>query len=178
MSTCTGTISTVACCGLSWLPRVHWCACGLLFPDTKHGREKHLRVCERASAEVGADVRQRRDAGNDSAFSGALAGIMTQSLGVTVDGSDVTIGSLQLTARDCGWMAGSHSNVCFYMSCTDGNTTDALALKQRLASVATALAQARRHALDQDRLPDFCALSRKAEEDVFLAFAMRVGPIC
>ena len=92
--------------------KVHWCACGLLFPDTKHGRGKHLRVCERASAEVGADVRQRRDTGNDSAFSGALAGIMTQSLGVTVDGSDVTIGSLQLTARDCGWMAGSHSNVC------------------------------------------------------------------
>ncbi len=43
--------------------------------------------------------------------------------------SDVTIGSLGRTARDCGWLAGTHSNVCFYMSCADGSTGDALALK-------------------------------------------------
>ena len=132
--------------------QVHWCACGLLFPNTQHGRAKHLAVCEQASAEVAADVR-RAQGGNDSAFSGALAGLTTQSLGATVQGSDVFIGSLQLTARDCGWIAGSHSNVCFYMSCADGNTTDALALKQRLAGLATALARARRHALDQDHPP-------------------------
>ena len=56
--------------------------------------------------------------------------------------SDVSIGSLQLSARDCGWLADSHSNVCFYMSCADGNTTDALALKQRLAGLAMVLARA------------------------------------
>ena len=32
--------------------KVHWCVCGLLFPDTQHGREKHLRTYEGASAEV------------------------------------------------------------------------------------------------------------------------------
>ena len=135
--------------GLLWVELItqaklnaHWCACGLLFPDTQHGRAKHLDVCESASAEVAADMRQRRDTGNDSAFSGALAGLTTQSLGAVMSGSDVTIGTLQLTARDCGSLAGSHSNVCFYMSCADGNTTDALALKQRLARLATALATA------------------------------------
>ena len=127
------------------LAEVLWCACGLLIPNTPHGRTKHFSACEQGSAEVAADVR-RVQGGNDSAFSGALAGLTTQSLDVTVQDSDVTIGSLQLTARDCGWIAGSHSNVCFYMSCADGSTTDALALKQRLAGLATALAQARLHA--------------------------------
>ena len=146
-------------------------------PQLATRRAKHLKACAQGSAEVAEAVR-RAHGGNDSAFSGALAGLTTQSLGVIVQGSDVVIGSLQLTARDCGWLAGSHSNVCFYMSCTDGNTTDALALKRRLAGLATALAQARLHLFDQDRLPDFSALSRKAEEQVFMAFAMLVGPIC
>jgi hypothetical protein len=93
--------------------------------------------------------------------------------------SDVTIGSLRLTARDCGWLADSHSNVCFYMSCTDGSTTDALALKQRLARLAMVLAQARRHAGDA-HLPhvDYLARNCKADELVFLAFAMLEGPLC
>ena len=123
-----------------------WGACGRLVPNTAHGRRKHLDACPACSEEVAGAVR-REQGGNDSAF-GALGGLTTQSLGATVAHSDVTIGSLQLSARDCGWLAGSHSNVCFYMSCADGNTTDALALKLRLAGLAMVLAQARRHAGD------------------------------
>ena len=86
--------------------KVHWCVCGLLFPDTQHGREKHLRTCERASAEVATHVRSEREqGGNESAFSGALAGLTTQSMGVIVSGSDVVIGAPRFTARDCGWVA-------------------------------------------------------------------------
>jgi hypothetical protein len=93
--------------------------------------------------------------------------------------SDVSIGSLRLSARDCGWLADSHSNICFYMSCADGNTGDALALKERLAGHATVLASARRHAGDA-HLPhvDYLARNCKADELVFLAFAMLEGPLC
>ena len=127
--------------------------------------------CEQAGADGAAAVRGAQG-GNGSAFGGALAGLTSQSLDATVRGPDVFIGSLQLTARDCGWVADSHSNACFYLSCANGNSADALALKQRLAGLATTLARARRHAMDQDRVPDFTALSRKTEEEVFLAFAM------
>ncbi len=72
----------------------------------------------------------------------------------------MTIGSLQLSAAD-------------------GSTTDALALKQRLAGHAKVLAQARRHAGDAHLpLVDYLARSCKADELVFLAFAMLEGPIC
>ena len=112
--------------------KVHLCGCGLLFPDTQHGREKQLRTCEGASSEVATHVRREREqGGNESAFSGALAGLTTQSMGVIVSGSDVVIGALRFTARDCCWVAGSHSNVCFYRSCTDGNTTDVTTRRAR-----------------------------------------------
>ncbi len=154
-----------------------WGVCGLLIPNTAHGRKKHLDGCELCREEVAGAVR-REQGGNDSAF-GALSGLTTQSLGATVAHSDVTIGSLRLTARDCGWLADSHSNVCFYMSCADGSTTDALALKQRLARLAMVLAQARRHAGDAHRpVPDYAAPNCKADELVFLAFALLEGPLC
>jgi hypothetical protein len=115
----------------------------------------------------------RRDhGGNDSAFS-ALGGLTTQSLEVTVQSPDVVIGSLRLRAKDCGWLADSHFNVCFYMSCADGNPGDALALKQRLASHAMVLAQARCDAGDAHKPRiDYLALHCKADELVFLAFAL------
>ena len=152
-----------------------WGACGLLVPNTAHGRGKHLDGCAACSEEVAGAVR-RDQGGNDSAF-GALGGLTTQSLGAAVAYSDVTIGALRLTARDCGWLADTHSNVCFYMSCADGSTGDALALKQRLAGHAKVLALARRHALNA-HLPvlDYPAPNCKADELVFLAFALLEGP--
>ena len=65
------------------------------------------------------------------------------------------------------------------MSCADGSTDDALALKQRLAGHAKVLAQARRHSGDA-HLPhvDYRARTCKADELVFLAFAMLEGPLC
>ena len=154
-----------------------WGACGLLIPNTQYGRSAHLSKCEACSTQVAGEAR-RDHGGNDSAF-GALGGLTTQSLGVTVAHSDVSIGSLRLSARDCGWLADSHSNVCFYMSCADGSTTDALALKLRLAGLAMVLAQARRHAGDA-HLPhvDYLARTCKPDELVFLAFAMLEGPLC
>ena len=154
-----------------------WGVCGLLIPNTAHGRSKHLAACTACSEEVAGAVR-REKGGNDSAF-GALGGLTTQSLGVAVAYSDVSIGSLRLTARDCGWLAGTHSNVCFYMSCADGSTGDALALKQRLAGHAKVLARARRHALNAHLpVPDYAAPNSKADELVFLAFALLEGPLC
>ncbi len=58
----------------------------------------------------------------------------------------MNIGSLRLSARDCGWQADFQSNICFYMSCADGSNE--LALKQRLARHSVVLARARRHAGD------------------------------
>ena len=154
-----------------------WGACGLLVPNTAHGRSKHLDACAACSEEVAGAVR-REQGGNDSAF-GALGGLTTQSLGAAVAYSDVTVGALRLTARDCGWLADTHSNVCFYMSCADGSTGDALALKQRLAGHAKVLALARRHALNAHLpVPDYAAPNCKADELVFLAFALLEGPLC
>jgi hypothetical protein len=65
------------------------------------------------------------------------------------------------------------------MSCADGNPGDALALKQRLASHAIVLAQARRDARDAHKPRiDYLAPQCKADELVFLAFALLVGPLC
>ncbi len=88
-----------------------WGACGLLVPNTAHGRGKHFDACAACSEKVAAAVR-REQGGNDSAF-GALGGLTTQSLGAAVAYSTVTIGSLLLTARDFGWLEDTHSNVCF-----------------------------------------------------------------
>jgi hypothetical protein len=154
-----------------------WGACGLLIPNTQYGRSVHLSKCEACSTQVAGEAR-RDHGGNDSAFS-ALGGLTTQSLEVTVQSPDVAIGSLRLRAKDCGWLADSHSNVCFYMSCADGNPGDALALKQRLASHAIVLAQAHRDARDAHKPRiDYFALHCKADELVFLAFALLVGPLC
>jgi hypothetical protein len=121
-----------------------WGACGLLFPNTAHGRSKHLDVCTRCREEVAVVVRRERD-GNESALTGAMAGITTQSLSVSVHDRSVTVGSLRFTTRDCGWTAGAHTNVCFYLSCVDGKKSEALKLKQLLARTAMIFAEERRH---------------------------------
>ncbi len=65
------------------------------------------------------------------------------------------------------------------MLCADGNLGDAHALKQRLASHAIVLAQARCDARDaHNPRVDYLALHCKADELVFLAFALLVGPLC
>jgi hypothetical protein len=135
--------------GAKWCYRRGWtplARAGFWSPTRPMAAKKHLDSCIACREEVAGAVR-RQQGGNDSAF-GALSGLTTQSLGAAVAHSNVSIGSLQLSARDCGWLADSHSNVCFYMSCADGNTGDALALKQRLAGLAMVLAQARRRLLD------------------------------
>ncbi len=84
----------------------------------------------------------------------------------------MNISSLRLSARDYGWpQADSHSKICFYMSCADGSTGDALALKQRLAGHAMhmVLAQARRHAGDA-HLPHVDYLARNCKEDELQRF--------
>ncbi len=104
-----------------------WGACGFLIPNTQYGRSVHLSKCEACSTQVAGEAR-RDHGGNDSAFI-ALGGLTTQSLDVNLQSADVAIGSLRLRGKDCGWLADAHSNVCFYMSCADGNPGDALALK-------------------------------------------------
>ena len=121
---------------------VHWCVCGNFFADSPHGRRVHLKTCKPGSAEV----EEFNSGVNASAHGGALAGLASQALDMVVSGSEVAIGALQLRRKDCGWLAGGHSNICFYLSCTDGNAGEALALKKRLAALASIIGRARRQA--------------------------------
>ena len=153
---------------------VHWCVCGDFFADSPHGRKEHLKTCQPGSAEVA-----EFDSGvNASAHGGVLAGLASQALDMVASGSEVAIGALQLRRKDCGWLAGGHSNICFYLSCTDGITSEALTLKTRLAALAGVIGRARRHAGVGPPCPDFAAPNTKAAEEVYLAFAVLIGPIC
>ena len=75
----------------------------------------------------------------------------------------MSIGSLVFTIKDRGARAGADHNVCFYLSCTDDNQAEALALKARLVKSAAAFARAR------GSPKDFATLGQKAEEAVFLS---------
>jgi hypothetical protein len=84
-----------------------------------------------------------------------------------------------MEAVDCGSRADHDWNVCFYLAClgvpaTNSTAHDkhqALALKDKLGHLATAIATAR------GRNINFLTLGTQAEEEVFLAFAQLVGPI-
>ena len=119
---------------------VHWCVCGDFFADSPHGRKAHLKTCAQGRAEVD----EFNSGANASAHGGALAGLAAQSLDMVMHDSEVAIGALRLRRKECGWLAGGHSNICFYLSCTDGNASEALALKKRLAALAVVIGRARR----------------------------------
>jgi hypothetical protein len=63
------------------------CVCGRLLPNTSQGRAKHLDSCS-LCREVAGVVRRERD-GNEFALTGAVAGLITQSLSVSVHGGSV-----------------------------------------------------------------------------------------
>jgi hypothetical protein len=63
----------------------------MLFPNKSHGRAKHLDSCSLRREEVAGVVRRERD-GNESAFTGSVAGLITQSLNVSIHGGSVTVG--------------------------------------------------------------------------------------
>ncbi len=71
--------------------------CGRLFPNTSHGRAEPLDSCSLCREEVAGVVRRERD-GNEFALTGSVAGLITQSLNLSVHGGSVTV-PLMLTAR-------------------------------------------------------------------------------
>ena len=148
------------------------CVCGLFYPSTQHGRRTHRAVCAAASGQDAAD--SALGGAHASAYSGAFAGITTQGFGADVRESEVAIGALLLRAVERGATAGAHSLACFYLSCRSGDPVEAIALKDLIADAASALARARKPGCGKS----FAGLSMMAEEEVFLAFALLVGPLC
>jgi len=151
---------------------VHRCTCGLFYPNNPTGREAHRRLCAAASAE---DAMPSASGVNATAYSGsgAFAGITTQVFPAVVAAGTVKFGSLQFTITDHGSAVPPHSSACFYLSCCAGSETKAIRLKQQLAGPATGLARARK----PDCKKNFAGLNMMAEEEVFLAHALCVGPL-
>ena len=69
-----------------------------------------------------------------------------------------------------------HSNACFYLACT-GNKLKARDLKEQLAPLGTKLAREWRTS-EGKRNVDFTRKNVMADTEVFMAYAMKKGPIC
>jgi len=97
--------------------------------------------------------------------------LSVRAFGATMDNGRIACGRFALSIIDHGAKAGRHRNACFYLACTGGDHSQALALKSSLVRRANGLAR------ERGRVIDYGGPCTMAEDEVILSFARDVRPV-
>jgi len=134
--------------------------------DDDHKRERGRGVEERKQVEVRKQV---EEAATHALFRGVGRGTME----VKVDSVALRIGTHCYTRKECGASHDGHSNLCGYLSFTDGDGAAAVLLKQKLAPMANGISH------DLGRNVNFAGLATLMENEVIMAYVLQEKtPVC
>jgi len=145
------------------LSSVSFCPCGRFVPNTEYGKLRHGRVCKVMFRDL-SDVR-------GSSLPEEFRSLSVRAFGATMDNGRIACGRFALSIIDHGAKAGRHRNACFYLACTGGDHSQALALKSSLVLRANGLAR------ERGRVIDYGGPCTMAEDEVILSFARDVRPV-
>jgi len=121
---------------------------------------------ERKQVEVRKQV---EEAATHALFRGVGRGTME----VKVDSVALRIGTHCYTRKECGASHDGHSNLCGYLSFTDGDGAAAVLLKQKLAPMANGISH------DLGRNVNFAGLATLMENEVIMAYVLQEKtPVC